>query len=167
MPRMPSVPNSSLVIVGSGWSGRSIPPTFSSLAQGLLSVGRSGPVTRHKSNVDFGWGNLDDTRAEWGVHHIGSNRQSGRTFFSVLQVHAQAEVGSNHAAQQGRAATYPDTNGGGHVAGNFKLGWHGCEFDRDLETDFGVGLGCIRGAEEERNRQGQKLQARICENVFF
>src|ERR1019366_1008667 len=168
---MPSVPNSSLVIVESGWSGRStklsnLAHAFSSLAHALLPGGRRRYVARHKSNVDFRGGNLHDRRAEWSAYHTGRYRHGGRSLLRIFHVHAQVQVSRDHAAQKRGASPHSNVHRSGHVAGNFQLRRHAGELERHLEADLGEWLRGVGGPQQKRNAKGEKLQARIGENVL-
>jgi hypothetical protein len=123
-------------------------------------------MARHKSNVDFGGGNLYDRRAIGSAHHFGRDIEGRGSLLPVLHIQAQVQIGWNHAAEQSRAAAYAYVRRGGDISRHFQLGWHGGEFQWHLKTDLGVWLGGVRSPQEERNGQRQKLQARIGENVL-
>ncbi len=87
-------------------------------------------MARHKSNVDFRRFHLHDGGAKRSAHHCGRDLQIDSSPLCIIHVQIQIKIGSNHAAQQGRAAAQPDTRRGGDISRHFQLRGHGCEFQR-------------------------------------
>ena len=115
-------------------------------------------MARHKSNVDFRGRNLHDRRAKRSAHHFRRDSAGGRPFFGVFHVHAQVQIGRDHAAQKRGAPAHANVHGSGHVAGNFQLRRHAGEFERHLKADLGERLRSVGGPQQKRNGERQKLQ---------